>query len=206
LIPSQDYELSRILGNVGKPGVVMLVSPRDSLMARDIDSSGWKFSSYMEFDGKREDCFTGTSLHLSFTDYHVPFFQTNSRGQKDSQLSILESVISIRDSGAWVADVDILEALKKSIIYKTPPQKPCEHPEDSAPSKPLVSVGCWNDILDHQDGRLVVKAHGNWIARLATTALLAQNPRRPATRISLCPPNVCWKCLPQDHEFNVYIY
>lgn len=139
----------------------MLVSPKDSLMVRDIDSSSWKFSNYMEFDGKPEDCFTGTSLHLSFTDYHVPFFQLDSRGQKDTQISILESFISIRDSGAWVADVDILRALGKGPTYRIFPQKSCEHPKESGPSKPLLSVECWNDVLDHQDGRLVVKAHNN---------------------------------------------
>jgi hypothetical protein len=131
--------------------------------------------------------------------------QSDSRGQKDSQLSMLESVISIRDSGVWVADLDILRALKEGPIYRIPPQNQCEHPSNSAPSKPLVSVECWNDILDLQDGRLVVKAHGNWVARLTATALLAQNPKRPATRISICPSNMCWKCLSEEHEFNVYI-
>jgi len=184
----------------------MLISPADSLMVRDIDSSSWQVSSFLEFDGIPEDCFTGTSLHLSFTDYHIPIFQTNSRGQKDSQISIWEAVISIRDSGVWVADVDILRALSDGPIYRIQPQKECNHPKDSVPSKPLLSVGCWNDVLDHQDGRLVVKAHGNWIARLAATVLLAQNSKRPATRISICPPHVCWMCLPQDHEHNVFIY
>ena len=169
----------------------MLLSPKDSLLIRDVDPARWRFSSYVEFDGTPGDCFKGTSLHLSFTDYHVPFFQSSSRGQQDSQLSMLESVISIRDSDRWIADIDILRALEEGPIYRISPRVPCNHPKDSAPSKSLISVGCWEDVLDHHDGLLVVKAQGNWVARLAATALLAQNPKRPARRVSICP----WRVL-----------
>lgn len=184
----------------------MLVSPKESLMVRDLDPSGWKYCTYTEFDGTAEDCFTGTSLHLSFTDYHMPLFLPDSCGQKDSQVSILESVLSIRDHGAWVADIDVLKALTDGSIFRIPSQKLCEHPKNSAPSKPIISVESWDDILDPQDGRLVVKARGNWVARLAAAALLSRSSKRPAGRIAICPPDVCWKCLPQNHDFNIYIY
>jgi hypothetical protein len=82
----------------------------------------------------------------------------------------------------------------------------CNHPKDSAPERSLITLECWEDVLDHHEGLLIVKAQGNWLARLAVTALLAQNQKRPAKRVSVCPSGVCWKCLRQDFDFNVYIY
>src|SRR5204863_5857269 len=97
-------------GNIGKPGVVMLISPQDP-MVRDMDLGRWRSATYAEFDGKAEDYFSRTWLHLSFTNYHVPMYDRDVRGGHDTQISILESVISVRDSGVWVADVDVLRAL-----------------------------------------------------------------------------------------------
>ncbi|KAM3075798.1 hypothetical protein ACMFMG_007925 [Clarireedia jacksonii] len=201
-----EYELHRIHGNIGKPGVVMLLPPELGLMVREIDLSRWRVFTPSKFDGQAEDCFSGTSLHLSFTKYHVPFFQNKSRGQQDASISMLESVISIRDSGAWVADVDIMKAAKQGSIYLLAHQQSCNHAKHEAPVKEMTSVGCWDDTLDYPDGSFVVKATGNWAARLAIASVLSMLPKRPAQKIVVCPKNVCWKCVMQEEGACIYLY
>jgi len=194
-----------MLGNIGKAGLVMLI-PTTNPMVRDLDLERWRFAEYHEFDGKPDDCFSQTSLHLSFTNYHVPMFKNETSGQQDSSVSILESVISVRDSGEWVADVNILRALEEDKpVYRLDLLKRCGHPENLAPKLPIMSVECWNDILDIPDGKFMVKAHGNWLARLAITAVLANHSKR-VKRITICPPSVCWQCVKEEFSHNAYVF
>jgi hypothetical protein len=187
----------------------MLISPVGDLMIRDVDLSRWRVASNSQaFDGTTEDCFAGTSLHLSFTDYQEPVFENNSRGQRDVQLSMQDVVISIRNSGQWIADVNILRALRSGSIHKIRPKLHSNHSKNVAPSKKVAVVDSWEDILDYPDGVPVIKASGNWVARLAATSLLVQIPTRPADRVSICPTGICWQCLLEDEDFgsqNVFI-
>ena len=175
-------------------------------MTREIDSSQWRVSSYNAFDGKAEDCFGSTSLHLSFTNYHVPSFsESRTHGQQDTEISLLESVISIRDSGNWIADVDILRALEGGRICKMPPLPFSDDPKNSAPENPIISVGCWKDVLDFPDDIVVVKAQNNWVARLAIAAVSVGN-RRKIERITICPNSVCRRCVKREFPENIYVY
>ncbi|KAJ8067786.1 hypothetical protein OCU04_003384 [Sclerotinia nivalis] len=106
----KPYELKRILGNVGRPGITMLVSPKDCI-TRSKDPLAWSVVTNHAFNGVAEDHFGKTSLHLSFTEYYVPLIQNVVHGQ-DNQVFFLESVVSVHDSGAWVGDVNILDALE----------------------------------------------------------------------------------------------
>ncbi|KAK2791998.1 hypothetical protein FQN52_004104 [Onygenales sp. PD_12] len=201
----RDIELKRILGNIGKPGVVFLVSPQAPIV-RDPELGRWS-ANYSQFDGTAMDSFSTTSLHLSFTDYHVPIFENDSRGDQDFQASILEAVVSVRDSGNWIADVGILRAFKEGYISRPRRQRPCSHPDNSAPEQPIIAVECWDDILDNPDGVFVVKAHGNWIARLAITAVLAEHSRtKKDLKITVVPNSVCWKCLAKKYTRRAFVY
>ena len=175
-------------------------------MIRELDSSRWRISTRTEFDGKAEDYFSRTSLHLSFTDYHVPLIGAGSRGQRDSQISLLESIISVRDSGIWVADVDVLAALQSERIFKVFQQPVCDHASGALPENTILSVECWEDVLDCPEDIAVVRAYGNWAARLAVCAVLAQNRRTKFGRASICPSRICWKCLKVEHKSTTYIY
>lgn len=198
--------MKRILGNIGKAGLVMLISPRDPLV-RELDPGRWRFADHPEFDGKPDDCFTQTSLHLSFTSYHTPVFSNEFRGDQDTPVSMLESVISVRDSGLWVADINILDALEKDApVYRLDPPKRCEHSEDLAPHPPIITVGCWDDVLDSPDGNFLIKAHSNWLARLAVTAVLANHSRMKQRRITICPSSVCWRCVQLRYPHNAYVF
>ncbi|KAK2799750.1 hypothetical protein FQN51_006676 [Onygenales sp. PD_10] len=201
----RDIELKRILGNIGKPGVVFLVSPQAPIV-RDPELGRWS-ANYSQFDGTAMDSFSTTSLHLSFTDYHVPIFENDSRGDQDFQASILEAVVSVRDSGNWIADVGIIRAFKEGYISRPRQQRPCSHPDNSAPEQPIIAVECWDDILDNPDGVFVVKAHGNWIARLAVTAVLAEHSRtKKDMKITVVPNSVCWKCLAKKYTRRAFVY
>jgi hypothetical protein len=187
----------------------MLISPKGDLMTRDVDLCRWRVaSSDRIFDGTTEDCFAGTSLHLSFTDYQVPIFENNSRGQRDVELSMQEVVISIRDSGQWVANVDILRALKSGSIRKVLPRPNCNYPKNVAPSRNMAVVDSWEDVLDYPAGPSVIKASGNWVARLAATSLPVKISTRSGCTVSICLAEICWQCVQEGlpfHYQNVFI-
>lgn len=177
-------------------------------MVRDINYEGWRLANCNAFDCVAEDCFNRTSLHLSFTDYNVPLFDSQGRGDRDTQISLQEAIISVRDSGAWVADIDILGTLRNVNICRLN-QQPCScHSRIEEPRQHLGSVESWDDILDCPDGNFVVKAHKNWIARLATLTVLAQhNIRMKYGRLTICSPDTCWKCVKlESFSRNAYIY
>ncbi|KAI9692670.1 MAG: hypothetical protein M1820_009464 [Bogoriella megaspora] len=54
-----DWELQRVLGNVGKPGITMLVPPQNPII-RKVDASKWKTCAAAFFDGQQENCFGRT--------------------------------------------------------------------------------------------------------------------------------------------------
>ncbi|OAL53522.1 hypothetical protein IQ07DRAFT_559746 [Pyrenochaeta sp. DS3sAY3a] len=186
------YELQRILGNVGRAGITMLVPPKDPIV-RQVDASSWKVISNTRFDGQQLDCLSKTSLHLSFTDYCVPLYQATEHG-RDHSVFFLESVVSIHDSEAWVGDIDILKALNGSFV--TPMHGfHCGHREPGIDDSSMISVNGWPDILDPPPETFVVRSHGNWVGRLAAASLLSQTlPRENLSLISVCPEFVCWRC------------
>src|SRR5258706_7397956 len=51
----------RIQGNIGKPGVVVLIPPPE-LQVKPRDSTDWKVINHSPFDGNLIDSFQGTSL------------------------------------------------------------------------------------------------------------------------------------------------
>lgn len=197
-----NYELKQILGNIGKPGIVMLTSPQDP-MIREIDPKKWRIANYAHFDGKPENCFPGTSIHLSFTSYHVPIYESRARGDHDTQISMLEVVTSVYDSGVWVADIDVLKAMDN--VYRLQPPPPCEHPIGAEPETSCLSVACWDEVLDCPDAICVVKSSGNWLARLAILSVLAQVSKERERLTTICPESVCWRCLMQKSPRHVYI-
>jgi len=200
----------RILGNIGKPGLTILVPPSEDMMVREIDYGHWVSSTMTQFDGSKDDLFGGTSLHLSFSSYHVPVVETDTLGRQDSSVSILESIVSVRYRGSWVADIDVLAGLQASNVFRMRAPAACEHPKNSAPGFPLTVIESWDDIIDLPDDQVVILAHGNWVARLAVVALLGKDKKKKADRVTICPPELCWKCvnpgLGSGQLCTVYVY
>ena len=96
----------RIVGNVGRVGISLLIPPAYAPLIRPLSDS-LRAVEYATFDGKRENNFTSTSLHLSFTPHEFPL-DYGASGVIDHQVFYVESVVSVHDSGQWVADLDIL--------------------------------------------------------------------------------------------------
>ncbi|KAK4142186.1 uncharacterized protein C8A04DRAFT_13447 [Dichotomopilus funicola] len=206
--------VTRILGNIGKPGLVIFSSVTNPMTA-PLDHTAWRIVEDMgAFDGQPADLFASTSMHLSFTQWGRSMDMADSHGTQDVQFTKMESVVSIRDAGRWIGDVDVVATLKSSYILSwSPTHSPCGHPTTSEPPKSvsLKSINNWDELRECQSGLAVVRVHGNWLARLAVTAYLAQRAEKAAgggARITLLPSSVCWTCLMNDNEFHsvVYIY
>jgi hypothetical protein len=193
----------------------MMVAPSNP-MTRKPDSSSWRTADYKEFDGVAEDCFRSTSLHLSFTDYHIPLY-TGNRGVHDNQVSLIEAVVSVRDAGKWVTDLDIATIFpsedafsrrERRLVRHLDLQEHCSHDKSISLESIMVSVECWDELLDPPTGLFVVRAHKNWTARLAITTFLIQ--RRNETGISfpvtVCPESVCWSCVRQHFSSHAFIF
>lgn len=183
----------------------MLISPLNP-MIRDKNPSAWSVINHGRFNGQYENYFNRTSLHLSFTDYNVPIVDsgTGPSGLQDSQASFLQSVIEVYDAGVWIADIDVLSALNNPVVLRLPDQNRCTHTNRSDMQKAdLVSVETWDEVIERPPDPFVVRTSGDWIARLAATAILAQSipldkgkrPGTVASRVTICPPSPCWACI-----------
>lgn len=108
---SKATELKRVVGNVGRSGITFLISPPE-VKTREPDPEKWMSINHRAFDGCLEDHFQSTSMHLSFTQYEIPLLTENDpRHIIDRSAVLVESLISVFEGGAWVAEVDVLKAV-----------------------------------------------------------------------------------------------
>ncbi|OJZ91007.1 hypothetical protein ASPFODRAFT_215242 [Aspergillus luchuensis CBS 106.47] len=104
------YAVSHAIGNVGKPGIALLVSPPE-LEIREHTLERWRLVNHHPFDGNPVGGrFDGTSLHLSFTGWDGPV-SLDSTSYRTMEAYYLQTTISVNDGGEWVGDVDILKGL-----------------------------------------------------------------------------------------------
>ena len=182
------------MGNVGKPGITLLIPPLKP-MVKSRDPASWRLTSTNEFNGAAEDHFAHTSVHLSFTNYYAPLTQVGGRQGQDHHVFFRESVVSVYHSGEWIGDLDILKSLNSSRLHRMPytrchcsqPQATCET------SLAMISIEGWEDVLDLPSEEFVVRASGNWVARLATASMFIQITTK---KVEILPSNICWKCCP----------
>ncbi|KAI0551917.1 hypothetical protein F4679DRAFT_581981 [Xylaria curta] len=211
MIGVRRNSFTRILGNIGKPGFTMFFSVENPITATQ-DTTFWRVADPQKFDGTAVNMFYDTSMHLSFTNWERPIEGFSPRGNQDIQLNLMESVISIRERGKWIGDVDLITALKSHVIYHLPPQGSCDHSVTESPDVHMTSIESWAELREFHAGNAVVRASGNWLARLATTAYLAQCAEKRqgrVERVTICPPKVCWRCLEEyikQFPANIYIY
>ncbi|KAF4447046.1 hypothetical protein F53441_9345 [Fusarium austroafricanum] len=204
----QTTHLTQILGNVGRPGLVILVPPAEPMLA-PLEEGTWRISNLNHFDGKREDMLSATSLHLSFTNWSQPLGSAETSGSQDVGGSIIEAVISIKDSGQWIGDVDVLKALESDMIHLVQSNPDCSHELDLLPQKSMQSIECWDELRDCPEEQAVIRAGGNWVARLAATSYLAQKMEQNgmrSSRIFICPEGVCWTCQGSGDMDDLFIY
>ena len=190
---SSQVPLHYLVGNIGHSGMALLVSPLNPRIRKasyNPDSIDHKVYDYQPFDA-----FGGTSLHLSFTKWKMPLEWENT-GEIDQELFLLESIVSVRDNGQWVADIDIL-----SIERDRPDaiQFPCDCPlYQREESLDIVSIDCWDELLDLPPCVGVIRARGNWVARLAAASIIAQ--RGDAHAIAIVEGRrLCLTCLVESY-------
>ncbi|MCJ1380103.1 hypothetical protein MMC17_003206 [Xylographa soralifera] len=198
---NETTTIKRIVGNLGRGGISMLVPPTAPRI-RPLSPGRWQQVQHRPFDGKMDDHFNHTSIHLTFTQYEVPLV-SGERGSVDPQAVLLESLVSVHDSGEWVADLDVVGALRSCSLFQRVPQpsnSACSHITMSATGTTkacLVSVDNWEELIDNpedlNDNRMgVVRAHGNWLARLAVASVSVQKGLR--TLVLPTAPVICWHC------------
>lgn len=188
------YEVRRVIGNVGGAGIAMLIPPKDPRV-REPKLESWNVINHAAFNGATGDYFKNTTLHLSFTGYKIPI-STGSHGGQDTIVFLLESLISVYDQGQWVADLDVLRSLSRALnqIERAPGQcmsSAPQHPKSAVPLFPLTAIDNWEEFLDKPESPGIVRASGNWTARLALTVLSLD--RGDATYILKGLP--CWRCI-----------
>ncbi|KAL8999010.1 MAG: hypothetical protein Q9169_002008 [Polycauliona sp. 2 TL-2023] len=193
--PSKPYVtgyqgITRIVGNIDHPGVVMLAPPQSPLI-RSENTNSCRVVNHDIFNGKLENYFPETSLHLSFTKYEVPLIVPV--GAVDAEISMVETLISAHDQKSWVADLDIVSSLKCEKYFYRLQSPHCSHENDDrrAPTenaavqigkvcgKQLVSIASWEELLDPPNGMgrstiAVVRAYDNWHARVAAMPVCVQ--------------------------------
>ncbi|KAK3393477.1 hypothetical protein B0H63DRAFT_458306 [Podospora didyma] len=172
-----DSAVTRIVGNVGRPGISLLVPPAAPPLCRPLSSS-FRAVNYASFDGSREDNFKGTSLHLSFTSHTFPL-DYGASGVIDHQVFLVESVISVHDAGQWVADIDPRKIFEQKPEQRLPmPRRrlaTCCHPDELRLTvlDMFATIDTWEEILDIPPSIGLIRAHKNWPARLAASIILS---------------------------------
>jgi hypothetical protein len=197
------HEIKRIIGNIGRPGIAMLVPPQSPRLRRSDGESSWKLVNHNEFDGKKENCFGATSMHLSFTGYEAPV-SLDSQGLQDVEVYLVESVISVHERGEWVADLDVLGMLEQSKMLKRYEKRTsCSHSCSSRSGYNrdiirLTAIDNWDELLDSPLGAGIVRANANWTARLATTVAALQKGHP----VCIINGDACWECMRDNRIFG----
>lgn len=179
--------ITRIRGNIGRPGITMLIPPSRTLQWSE--AQDWKLIEHASFDAQKKDCFKSTSLHLSFTEYSLAI-DTGRRGVRSSEIQLLETIMSVHDKGRWIADIDILSALASPLLRRAYDGPACHHNDSESPGSCLVSLDSWDEFLDRPREDSVFRAHLNWQARLAASALSVA--RGDLTIVF--NTQMCWAC------------
>lgn len=188
----------RVIGNLGKPGVSLLIPPPNPLCLEP-DPGSWKVINREFFKGELTDSFTGTTLHLSFTDWRTPI-DVGHQGHRNVEAYIYEALVSVHDHGRWIADLDIIDALGKGCgswdhqwFFKSgcthSPRKRDPDPSDLCNSEQIICIQNWDEFLEDLTGPAVFMAHENWIARLAAAALAVRRHDRV-----IVSDRMCWDC------------
>lgn len=186
----KPYEIHRVVGNIGRAGLAFLIPPQNP-MVRQVESESWTMVNHEPFNGKLEDNFRSTTLHLGFSGYEFPM-TFGDHGGRFVEAFFIEAVVSVHDSGNWVADLDILATLQSPNLYALVQQPTCQKssPAGSIPDVEVIALDNWEELLDPPRNVSVVRAHGNWQGRLAaaSVSLMQGHPT------ILFRGHGCWTC------------
>lgn len=188
-IQPAPHEVQRIAGNIGRAGLALLIPPVGP-KTKQIDVGSYQFVNHDSFDGKLEDSFQSTSLHLAFSGYELPL-DVGEHGGRNREAFFLESLVSVHDRGEWIADLDILSTFASPKFQCIVDQPSCLAGRPRPiPKFPLVSIDSWHELLDLPLDVAVVRARDNWLGRLAAVSVSISL----GYRTILFTGSACWKC------------
>jgi hypothetical protein len=96
---SRVHKIRHVMGNIGRAGTALLQAPYNPKI-RKIGVEQWTYISGEDWDGQRRDAFQDTSLHLWFTGSNLTLDGKHTAlGEKDTELYMLESVVSVHGRG-----------------------------------------------------------------------------------------------------------
>lgn len=190
--------IKHVVGNIGRPGIAFLVPPVDP-MVRKPSLSEWPLFNHELFDGTMQNSFQGTTLHLSFTSASSPI-NVGFSGARDTELYMVETLISVHDKGKWVADLNILKSIDHSSLERLDGCTDEAHTGLDTPRYSITCIDNWLELLDPSSNPFgLVRAHENWQARLAAVAISVALGNTTV----ILPPSVCWQCFEIfDLRFN----
>jgi hypothetical protein len=188
--------IKRIVGNIGSAGISLLVAPENPRMRAESDD--YRAVLHVDYDRQRVDSFRGTSLHLSFTGWKIPL-TSGAQGFIDQDIHFLETIISVRDRGTWVADLDVLQSLNDNLVKSADGMKcNCKSPNQDLEGE-FTLIDNWDELIDPPQSAAVVRAHGNWAARVAAICII--RTKFPSRQLIVVPKQVgCWSCLGTGQE------
>lgn len=191
-------DITRVIGNVGRVGMVLMVAPQ-APRTREVELNNFRLVTHAPFDGRSEDSFKATTLHLRFTEFEMAF-DVGQRGAIDKDLCLVETLIQVYDRDVWVGDIDVLPLFNQRNDAVRRNNISCRGCSSSSQTSDihssLVSIDNWEELLDPPKdlGELniaVFRAYDNWVARLAAACISLQK----GFRIVINPVDkVCWGC------------
>ncbi|OJJ45239.1 hypothetical protein ASPZODRAFT_557669 [Penicilliopsis zonata CBS 506.65] len=185
------FRIRRLTGNIGRPGLAFLVPPVEPMTKKYDALDEWQHLDNAQFDGRLEDNFAATSLQLRFTEATFPI-DVGFSGGRDVEAYFLEMLVSVYDSGQWVADLDVVKAFSSLRLY---PLLPCSHSSTPGvvgkPQNPCTSIDTYAELLCSEESTSIVRARGNWQARLAATVLCIMR----GYHVLVLPEAICWNCM-----------
>jgi hypothetical protein len=187
-----------LVGNIGRPAIALLLSPNDPIISAP-DGQNWELINHDDFDGKWEDNFRSTSMHLKLTGYETPL-NVGQHGGRYREVIYVEAIVSTHSRGEWIADVNLLSPYTFGQIFgrnwlseRLLPSE-CGHIEeyknDSSDFGQLTSIDNWPELLDHPPNTSIIRAKGNWTARLALAAVM----RMRKDNLIIVSDDMCWAC------------
>jgi hypothetical protein len=186
------WDIRHIIGNVGYPGLNLMVAPAGVLRICRPKNEVQPLSNRSGYNYKREDKFNGSSLHLSFTGQRFPLVTTDI-DTIDQDVFYLQSVVSLWDDGKHIADLNMLN-IERENITRVNLDCHCAEAQTQAEGMDVRALDSWQDILRRPQRTAIMRAYQNWSARLAAMALLIQQEKGHIVAILGKEP-LCWKCL-----------
>ncbi|KAI0201354.1 hypothetical protein F4808DRAFT_450297 [Astrocystis sublimbata] len=190
--------IQRFTGNIGRAGMAFMVPPTEPEIRRYDFIDEWYQYDHHVYTGIMEDCFEGTNLQLSFSDASQAV-NANFFGGPDVEAYFLETLVSVYNRGEWIAELDVLGSsthpnLKSEAEILKGKACSCANPTQDGPT--IISIDNFVEMLVPPTQPGIVRAKGNWQARLAATALCLAK----GYKVVIKGPNTCLKCVLSNAE------